>query len=89
MSAGKILIFIFFDARGMLCVFKEVKQCTMSKIDRKMEKLEELCFEYLPCSPYSSHLTPRAYYVFTDVKNMCQGKKFGSNKKVIVETEDK
>lgn len=52
-----------------------------------VEKLRELRFELLPHSTYSPDLTPSDYYLFADLKRVLQGKRFGSNKEVIAETE--
>ena len=37
--------------------------------------------------PYSPDLTPSDYWQFADLKKMFQGKTFGSNEEVILETE--
>ena len=50
-------------------------------------KLHELHFELLPHAPYSSDPVPSDYWLFTDFKRMLQGKRFGSNEEVILETE--
>ena len=47
--------------------------------------MDELRFELLPHPPYSLDLAPS--WLFADMKKMLQGKKFGSNEKVIAETE--
>ena len=52
-----------------------------------MAKLHELLFELLSHSPYSLDLAPSDNRQFTDLKKMLQGKRFGSNKEVISETE--
>ena len=52
-----------------------------------MAKLQELQFELLPHPPYSPDLAPINYWLFADPKRMLLGKKFGSNKEVISETE--
>ena len=49
--------------------------------------LHELHFELLIHPPYSPDLAPSDYYLFADLKKMLQRKKFGSNVKVIAETE--
>ena len=51
-----------------------------------MAKFHELQFELLPHQPYSLDLSP-SDYLFTDLKRMLQGKRFGSNEEVIAETE--
>ena len=43
--------------------------------------------EILPHPPYSPDLAPSDYWLFVDLKKMLQGKRFGSNKEVIAETE--
>ena len=52
-----------------------------------MAKLHELHFELVPHPPYSLDLAPSNYWLFADLKIMLQGKRFGSNEKVISETE--
>ena len=52
-----------------------------------MAKLHELHFELLPHPPYSPDLAHSNYRLFADLKRMLQGKRFGSNEKVISETE--
>ena len=52
-----------------------------------MAKLNELKFELLPHPPYSPDLAPRVYYLFADLKEMLQGKRFYSNEEVITETK--
>ena len=54
---------------------------------KTMVKLNELRSELLPHPPYSPGLTPSDYWLFADLKKMLQGKRFGSNKEVIAETE--
>ena len=54
---------------------------------KTMVKLNELSFELLPHPPYSPYLSPSDYWLFADLKKMLQRKRFGSNEKVIVETE--
>ena len=53
---------------------------------KKMVKLNKLRFELLPHPPYSPDLAPSDYWLFADLKTMLQGKRFGYNKEVIVET---
>ena len=52
-----------------------------------MAKLHELHFELLLHPPYSPDLAPSNYWLFADLKRMLQGKRFGSNEEVILETE--
>ena len=52
-----------------------------------MAKLHELHFELLLNSPYSPDLGPSNYWPFAEIKRMLQGKRFGSNKEEIPETE--
>ena len=54
---------------------------------KTMAKLNELGFDLLPHPPYSPDLAPSDYWLFADLKKMLQGKRFGSNKEVIAETE--
>ena len=49
-------------------------------------ELHELDFELLPHPPHSPDLIPSDYWLFTDLKKMLPGKRFGSNE-VILETE--
>ena len=53
------------------------------KLIAMMAKLHELHFKLLLHPPYSADLTPSNYWLFADLKRMFQGKKFGSNEKVI------
>ena len=52
-----------------------------------MAKLHELHFKLLPHPPNTPDLAPSDYWLFADVKRMLQGKRFGSNEKMISETE--
>ena len=52
-----------------------------------MAKLHELYFKLLPHPPYSPDLAPSDYWLFAHLKRMLQGKKFGSNEKVISKTK--
>ena len=52
-----------------------------------MAKLLELHFELLLHPPYSPDLAPSNYWLLADLKRMLQGKRFGSNEEVILETE--
>ena len=52
-----------------------------------MAKLHKLLLELLQHPPYSPDLAPSDYWLFADLKRMLQGKRFGSNEKVILETE--
>ena len=60
------------------------RQCTVSQV---YEKLSELTSELLPHPPYSPDLVPSDYWLFSDLKKMPQGKRFGCNEEVIAETE--
>ena len=55
---------------------------------KAMVKLNESSFELLPNPPYSPDLAPRDYWLFAGLKEMLQGKRFGSKEEVIAETED-
>ena len=57
------------------------------KLIAMMTKLHELPFELLPHAPYSQDLAPSNYWLFTNLKRMLQGKKSGSNKEAISETD--
>ena len=52
-----------------------------------MAKLHALHFKLLPHPPFSPDLAPSDYWLFSDLKRMFQGKRFGSNEEVISETE--
>ena len=52
-----------------------------------MAKLYELHFKLLRHLVYSPDLSLNNYWLFTDLKIMLQGKRFGSNEDVISETE--
>ncbi|KAF8785127.1 Histone-lysine N-methyltransferase SETMAR like protein [Argiope bruennichi] len=54
---------------------------------KTMVKLDELRFELLPHPPYFPYLAPSDYWLFANMKKMHQEKKFGSNEKMIAETE--
>ena len=53
-----------------------------------MVKLNELSFELLSHPSHSPDPAPSDYMLFADLKKMFQGKRFGSNEKVITGTED-
>ena len=57
------------------------------KSSAMMAKLHELHFKLLPYPPYSPGLAPCDYRLFADLKRILQGKRFGSNEEVILETE--
>ena len=52
-----------------------------------MAKLHEFHFELLPQPLYSPDLAPSDNWLFVDLKRMLQGKRFGSNEDMILETE--
>ena len=52
-----------------------------------MAKLHKLHFKLLLHKPYSPDLASSNYWLFADFKRMLQEKRFGSNEKVIPETE--
>ena len=52
-----------------------------------MAELHELHFKLLPHPPYSLDFVSSDYWLFADLKRMLQGKRFGSNEEVILETE--
>ena len=52
-----------------------------------MSKLHELHIELFMHQPYSQDIAPSDYCLFVDLKRMLQGYRFGSNEKVISETE--
>ena len=54
---------------------------------KMMAKMHELGFELLPHPPYSPDLGPSNYYLFSELKKMLRGNRFGSDEKVITETE--
>ena len=54
---------------------------------KPMLKLNELNFALHPHLPYSPDLAPRDYWLFADLKEILQGKRFGSNEEVFAETE--
>ena len=54
---------------------------------KTMVKLNELSFELLPHPSYSPDLAPSDYWLFADLKQMIQEKRFGFNEEVITETE--
>ena len=54
---------------------------------KSIAKMAKLHFELLPHPPYSPDLGPSGYYLLADLKIMLHGKRFGSNGKVIAETE--
>ena len=54
---------------------------------KTMFKLNELSFELLSHPPYSPDLAPSTNWLFSDLKKMPQGKRFGSNEEVIAKTE--
>ena len=54
---------------------------------QRWQKLHELQFELFPHLPHSPYLAPSDYWLFVDHKRMLQGKRFGSNEEVMLETE--
>lgn len=54
---------------------------------KTMAKLHELGFELLPHLPYSPDLAPSDFWLFSDLKKMLAGKRFGSNEEVIAAPE--
>ena len=60
-------------------------RCHMSIAMRA--KLHELHLELHPHPPYCPDVAPSDYWLFADIKRMLPGKRFGSNKEVIWETE--
>lgn len=50
-------------------------------------KLHEKNIKFLPYPPYSPDLSPSNVYLFLDLKQMLQLKRFGANNEVIGETE--
>lgn len=48
--------------------------------------MHELGLELLPHPPYSPDLAPSDYHLFSDLKKMLRGKRFGSNEEAIAET---
>ena len=54
---------------------------------KKMVKLHKLSFKLFPHPPYYPDLAPSDYRLFAELKEMLQGKRFGSNEEVIAETE--
>ena len=57
------------------------------KLIATMAKLHELHFKLLLHPPYSPNLVLSNYWLFTDLKRIFQGKRFGSSEEVILETE--
>ncbi|KOX77735.1 hypothetical protein WN51_10524 [Melipona quadrifasciata] len=54
---------------------------------KTMVKSNELRLELLSHPPYSPDLAPSDYWLFTDIKQILQGKKFDSNEEVTAKTE--
>ena len=54
---------------------------------KTMVKLIDLRFEMLPHALYSPDLAPSDFYLFADLKEMLQGKRFSSDDEVIAATE--
>ena len=67
------------------CSFTKTMHCVTSRLQQW--QLHELHFELLLHPPYSPNLAPSDYWLFTDLKRMLQGKRFGFNEKMISETE--
>ncbi|GFX81567.1 histone-lysine N-methyltransferase SETMAR [Trichonephila clavipes] len=55
--------------------------------NKRIVKLNELCFELLSHSPYIPDLDSSDHWVLADLQEMLQGKRFGSNEEVIAEVE--
>ena len=50
-------------------------------------KLHELHLELLPHPTYSPDPAPTDYWLFSDLKKLLPGERFGSNKQVVSETD--
>ena len=68
-------------------VFFHQDNAPCHKLISVIAKLHELHFKLLPHPPYSPDLALSNYWLFADLKIMLQGKRFGSNEVVILETE--
>ena len=54
---------------------------------KTIAKLHELVFELLPHPPYSPHLSPSDFFLFSDLMRRLAGKRFRTDEEVITETE--
>ena len=59
----------------------------LSHVNCNNGKTTWIALQIAPHPPYSPDLTPNNYWLFADLKRMLQGKRFGSNEKVMLETE--
>ena len=102
MSAGKVLAPVFWDAHGILFIYYLGKEITINskyymalllrlkeEIGKKRPQIKKkkVLFEFFPHPPHSPDLAPSDYYLFTNLKRMLHGERFGSNEEVIAETE--
>ena len=83
----------------LLCFKKEIaknshkrkrKKCSFTKTIYRVTsrlQLHELHFNLFPYPPYSPDLAPSDSLLFADLKRMLQGKRFGSNEEMILETK--
>ena len=63
------------------------RQLTVSQVDRNHGKTTWIALWVALHTPYSPELAPSNYWLFSDLKRMLQGKRFGSNEEVLSETE--
>ena len=69
---------------------KSLRQQNNAPVHKRMKtmvKLNDLRFKLLPHPPYSPDLASSHFYLFADLKNILQGKRFSSNNEVIAATE--
>ena len=63
------------------------RQCTVSQVDCNDGNTTWITFQIASALILFSRSGPSDYWLFTDLKRMLQGKRFGFNEEVILETE--
>ena len=63
------------------------RQYTVPQVNENDGKIVEIRLGIASPPTILSRSSPRDYWLFTDLKKMLQGKRFGSNEEVIAETE--
>ena len=76
-------------AKKMATNEEEKRRCTVSQVNCNDGKTTWIALRISSTptlSSYSLDLVPSDYWLFADLKRMLQGKRFGSNEEVILET---
>ncbi|XP_033222542.1 histone-lysine N-methyltransferase SETMAR-like [Belonocnema kinseyi] len=87
--ANKVMATVFWDARDIIHIDYLQKEKTTAFVEEKstaVAKIYKLGYGLLPHPVYSPDLAPCDYFLFPKLKKWLGGKRFGSNKEVITET---